>query len=659
MYRVYFDGIEQNEKDIININDVAEFSIIREDGFNSTEQIIREKTEMELQFCGASYSYICEKINTDRCAEVEFRIEDDESGLSYDGTIPVTLVELDLGRRIGKTKIKDTSFSAFIRDYMDVDLKTFNTKTQNCDRLDTVEQPFIFKKTYDNDTDTTQVTAFDVLDLFKYMVNYFTDNTIDVVSTFLTNNKYAITTGYNMHNHGTEQSQLYPELSISALFLELRKKLRLYMAIEYDVANRPYLRIEQEGYFFSNTVPLFSVDSVQLGTIQTYDRTRDFNEIKIGSTDSTVQDGSPVYYPKDPYNSWVENKFLGCGTCTGEKSSALDLVSGFIIDSNVIYEALNWDNTDYSQDEKIFLFNYEVIADENIPIRTLQSGEYYFNETLRNDNVLQNWIDYYGKCISIQRNAKYGFLCIDGTSEIIIASTSGTGFQSVTNKNKWASYAYDNENSLSDISISGDLTTVFTCQENGEYNFEAKQNGLKQRGIDNGVTYFPNGGLSMVNVFYRLKVKVYTDNTFTTLITEFEDSETAAAGYVNQVDLTVTTGNVSLNVGNCVISELYIEFPIPNENTGFNVHFNSNTMSFKMLDDSLGCITQEYNDQNSKPFIVSLDYPLCYNDYLLAKENKQGYVMLADKRFWIKELNYKHNRLSNLKLMGNYPVCGC
>ena len=163
----------------------------------------------------------------------------------------------------------------------------------------------------------------------------------------------------------------------------------------------------------------------------------------------------------------------------------------------------------------------------------------------------------------------------------------------------------------------------------------------------------------MVNVFYRLKVKVYTDNTFTTLITEFEDSETAAAGYVNQIDLTVTTGNINLNVGNCVISELYIEFPIPNENTGFNVHFNSNTMSFKMLDDSLGCITQEYNDQNSKPFIVSLDYPLCYNDYLLAKENKQGYVMLADKRFWIKELNYKHNRLSNLKLMGNYPVCGC
>ena len=56
------------------------------------------------------------------------------------------------------------------------------------------------------------------------MVNYFTDNTIDVVSTILIINMHNYDRVYNMHNHGTEQSQLYPELSIrSALFLELRK----------------------------------------------------------------------------------------------------------------------------------------------------------------------------------------------------------------------------------------------------------------------------------------------------------------------------------------------------------------------------------------------------------------------------------------------------
>jgi hypothetical protein len=43
MFKVYFDDIEQREEDIININDLAEFTIIREGGFNSTEQILREK----------------------------------------------------------------------------------------------------------------------------------------------------------------------------------------------------------------------------------------------------------------------------------------------------------------------------------------------------------------------------------------------------------------------------------------------------------------------------------------------------------------------------------------------------------------------------------------------------------------------------------------
>lgn len=659
MFKVYFDDIEQAQGSILNINSLAEFTIIREDGFTSSEQILRDKTEMDLQFCGSAFTYICSKINTDRCAEIDFRIEDTETGFTYNGIIPVILCELNITKRTGKTKIKDTSFSAYIRDFMDVQLNTYYTKTKNCEPLATIEKQFTFKKTYNNDTDTSIVTAFDVLELFQYMISYFTDNTIEVVSTYLTNNKYAITTGFNMHNYGTEQEDIYPSLSLGTLFNELRKKLRIYMAVEYDAGNNPYLRIENEGYFFSNLTNLMTFTDIPDNTLQEYDIQRNFNRINIGSSTTELQEDSVVYYPQDVYTGWSETVYVGCGTCTGDKDSTLNLVSDFIIDSNVIYEALNWGATDYANDEKLFMFNYDVVADNNIPIRTLLSGEYYFNETLRNDNVLQNWIDYYGKCLALQRNAKYGFLCIDGTSEIIIASTSGTGFQSVTNKNKWASYAYDNENSLSDISIGGDLTTVFTCQENGDYNFEAKQNGLKQRGIDDGVTYFPNGGLSMVNVFYRLKIKVYTDNTFSTLITEFEDSATAAAGYVNQINLTVTTGNVTLTTGNCVISELYIEFPIPNENTGFNIHFNANTMSFKMLDDSLGCITQEYNDQDSKPFILTFDTQICNEDYQLAKYNKNGYVMLGGNKYWIKELTYRHGRNSTLKLMGNNSLCGC
>jgi hypothetical protein len=273
MFRVYFDGIEQNEKDIININDVAQFSIIREDGFSSDEQILRDKTEMDLQFCGGAYSYICNKIATDRCNEIEFRIEDDETGLFYNGVIPVTLCELDLSKNIGKTKIKDNSFSAFIRDYLDVDVFLGATKTIGCNELPLSRKDFIFNKVHNTNLQADEITifAFDVLDVFNQMIGYFTNNEMYVVSNYLTSNKYAITTGFNMHNFAFSERDLYPELTMQDLFAELRKKLNIFIGIEYDVANRPYLRIEQLPYFFSNTIPLFNINEIPQGAIQTYD----------------------------------------------------------------------------------------------------------------------------------------------------------------------------------------------------------------------------------------------------------------------------------------------------------------------------------------------------------------------------------------------------
>ena len=79
-------------------------------------------------------------------------------------------------------------------------------------------------KTHDNNTDYISVVSFDVLDVFKKLVLYHTDNTIDVVSTYLTTNKYAITTGFNLHNHSSVTDDVYPKISIEDLFKELRKK---------------------------------------------------------------------------------------------------------------------------------------------------------------------------------------------------------------------------------------------------------------------------------------------------------------------------------------------------------------------------------------------------------------------------------------------------
>jgi len=171
-----------------------------------------------------------------------------------------------------------------------------------------------------------------------------------------------------------------------------------------------YKDVEEEDYFFSTTVPLFSIAGVMPKTVQTYDTQRNFNQVDAGSeTFIPDSDSTDIYYPQDRYTAWNKERYLGCGTCTGDRDNDLNLVSDYIIDSNVIYEALNWGATDYGYDDNIFLFNYTVSGADNIGVRTLSGGEYHYNDTLINENVLANWIDYYGSCLSVSRYANSGF----------------------------------------------------------------------------------------------------------------------------------------------------------------------------------------------------------------------------------------------------------
>lgn len=654
MFKVYLDGIEQDEKDIININDIAQFTIIREDGFTSDEQIIREKTEMEIQFTGCTYTYIAEKILNDKCADILFRIED--GSLYFNGIIKTTSCELQQFEGVGKAKIKDDSFSGYIRDYMNIKVKTFYTRTRNCLELAPIIDSFEMKNTHDNDTDMVTIKAFDVLNLIQYLINFYTDNKIDVVSNYLTNNKYAITTGFNMHNFGTSADDIYPNLSLSDIFSELRKKLRIYMGVEYYNTGEPYLRIENEEYFFSNTIPLFTIDDIQPNSIQTYDTARNFNSIQIGSTET---DAENIYYPQINYTAWNNEEYFGCGTCTGEKENELDLVSDYVIDSNIIYDALNAGASEYDLDSSIFMFNYSNSTGVNIGTRTLTGSEYYYNDTLRNDNVLANWIDYYGKCIAVQRTSKYGFLTIKNqySPKINSGVTLCCGFDNIYFLN---GTVYDNLSSLVDSTKTvtlcspftiADPVTYFECQEAGTYNLQAKIINIRQGEYDPGVS---GANFELTNVTYRLKIEVYTDNTYTTLIDEYQDESLGNSGYT-KTSLNVETGNISMAVGNVALVSFYLEdCPLSNP---YDIPFPCDYASFELLSDDFGCESIEYNDQNSKPFILDFDYPLCFEDYQLAKENKNGYITVANNRYWIKELTYRHKRNSHLKLIGNETIC--
>jgi hypothetical protein len=652
MFKVYFDGIEQREEDIININDLAEFTIIREDGFNSTEQILREKTELQLSFGGEAYCYVHDKIKNEQCAQIDFRIEDG-CGLIYNGIIPVTTSELNIFEKYGKVSIKDNSFSAYIRDYLDSQIQLNFISTKNCVDVDLIIKGFKMYYTHDNNTDYYIRYGFDVLDTIKHIINYFTDDSIQVVSNYLTTNKYAITTGYNMHNGLGLPDNVYPNISLQDLFSELRKKLRLYMGIEYDINDKPYLRIEQEDYFFSNTISLLNID-IQPKTVQKYNTDRDFNYIDIGSSIYEPVDEFYNFVDDNKYDYWKEGTFQNCGTCTANKGNKLNLVSEYIISSNLIYDALNAGASDYSFDTDIFLFQYEIIAGENIGKRELISGEYVYNTSIINSEVLQNWIDYYGKCIAIERIDKGGFtfanffyyksffggsfppLPVNGGIDNVIPLTqvfdNNSGFGYLTGSIAYPPNIYNGGGT-----ISYPLPMYYyKSSVNKSYDFQLKIDDLMFFNVPTGVS----GTFT-----FMAQIVVYTDNTLSSISTYHDYVINLTENTPINIDWKLLGINMNANecvsiIFSCLFSSLVTSITLQASRVVFRTANNE-------------CESIDYNNENSKPYEIEFQYPLCQEDYQLARQNKNGYIAVASNRYWIKEINYKPKRLSTLKLIGN------
>ncbi len=656
MYNVYFDNILQDAKDIININDSFETSIVREDGFNNQRQIIREKSDAMLKFGGNAYSFVCNTLKENPCHVFNVRIEDTESDYKYNATMSVIGMKRDIIKCVCITDLKDNSFSAYIDGYLNNKVSLFNTKTKNCE--DILVNTKLFKMPYNVSSPTLYkiISGFDVLDVMKFIINYYTDNTINILSDYLTDNKYAITTGFSMHNHGFAIAEKYPELSFNDIFEELRKKLAIYMAIEYDEFNNPYLRVEHESYFFSDE-ELFSIDVLPIEVTQEYDNKRNFNQISIGSKDTNVLEDTPITYPQLRYKAWNEEGYGKCGSCLGEKDSVLNLVSDYIIDSNVIIEALIFDiDTDYENDSSIFLWNYEVVSNENLGVFTLdaKSSKYYYNESIRNENVLANFIQYYRECIEIQRQSSYGFLATKDGQTLNVTDVLGY----VQNYVQWqvSEYFIDNQDSLSnvthDFGAGADNLTIFKCQLDNSYNFKSQALNLYQR-----ETIGVGANNPTANVTYTLHVRVYSDDTFGTLLNTYTDTGIALNSITDKIDLTVETGLIPLVVDNVVCCELIVSYPVGSNPTDVVV-FEPDLMSFELIDDSDSCVTVN-STQDTYPYVTTFEYPVSYSQYKNAINNKNGCINVIGYKHWIKDFKYKHGKKSTLILMTNDLICGC
>lgn len=675
-YRVYLDGNE-----FFDIpKGVTDFvtSIIRMDGFDNTEQILIDSAETMFEFWGDGFNYICQKRKENICEEILYTIElecDEVSHVLFEGLIKQSKIEVQLKKCIARcTNLKDNSFGGLLRDFINVEVELFSTKTKNCFPL-SLPVILINTPTTPNTYSITDVTTFDCLDVLKYIIAYFTDNRVTVKSDYLTTTKIAITTGFNLHNTTGNLNKVYPSISFEKVFTELRKKETLYMAVEYEPDGTPYLRIEDENYFYADEL-LFEIPEIPLDAVERIDEKRLFNVIEVGSNTVEAQEGTTLIKPQNRLTAWNKESYIGCGGCSGEKDSKLDLVSDFIIDPNLIHEAMNAaEGADYENDDKIYLLNYYNAGIGTIAWRLVGNNLSNYNERFNNENVLQRWVGISNSCISVSRFTKYGFRATNPANEVItiesgsgdiIAPTNcdfiriqGTHTGPMISQLLCNDELFDNENSIENINPVFDTSTFntfgltkFECVENGNYVFHAKS---KLKCIQNA----PEDYVFPLAIEYAVRFVVYSDDTFTTEIDASDVTDIVNSTPSTQIDnFDITSPTFALVVGNVVVVEIEVK-SINIIGTGFYYLTAIYDSLFELISDNASC--EDITDDTGlfKPFVTTFKYAPCIEQYMSVKNNKSGYILFAGIKTWVKEFPFSNGKVSTISLIHKESYCGC
>lgn len=665
MYKILLDGLHIYDAPI-GLDDM-EFSILRDDGFSNGDQIIRYRATSTLTFIGDAYKYLCQKKKESICNIVSCKILtqcDTGYELLFSGNIPISWVEFNHTTCTAQSQIRDNSFSAFVKDFIKTEVNLWSTKTKNCLPITGIDKNIDFSKIHNSAGSAKEVLCFDVIAVLNYIIKYITDNKMSVVSNYYStptsvfgSNLYAITTGFNLRNVSSQGDieAIYPTLSFEKVFKELRKKHRVFMDVVGDT-----IYIEPESSMYENT-QIFEIDGLPNDIRESVDKTRLFNGFKIGSSNTKLQNNSNAYYQSTKLNMWGEYNLSSCGDCTtttDSENANIDIVSEFIIDSNMIHEQLN--TSDTGNDKSVYLVNYFEENGVTEAMREYIGGEWVYNTAITNQKVIDNWIGFSPQCLAAKRYFDLGFLVRkDGYGgEIKITPFSAFNICDIADFDIITDVGNNVFKPTSQIPIlvntsafSGTASwyaTYFKTPINTNINIRTDWINLHQSSGTNWVGF---------GFDYSIYLFHYTDDTFTTIKNTYSQLIHVNDAKNEHKDLSVETGMIPVLVGECFLVCINIE-PIGGLYNGMEFYFTSDYIKMQLTDADGMCDTRNDDNFDSKANMFDFEYPICHSDFKSILANKKGYIRLNGIKAWIKELRYS-NKKTTLKLVSNNSLCKC
>jgi len=446
------------------------------------EELVRDDTQrhvyynypLELEFIGLGYDLLNRQYKDNYNSQVSLRIiEETTTGpqILVDTLIKISNCTFDLVKKSVLVEVDDASYQAYIFNNYKVEVGPNPGTTKNGEDIATISH--INLKVF-NPFDGSEYPlirkSWDVKDFMGQIISYITDNTVGFESSWYdalpTDQKLCVCLGNTLRTASKDRDLV---LSLAVLFEELWKKYNLYLIIENPLVS-PLVRLEEESYLYNNSNEIRVIAASNLKRSLDFDKL--YNNIKLGS-DKAIREYQNVFYlPYFNFFTFTEEQYTIGGVIGVDNT--LDLVSKFVIDTNVFQDVLQNNNDQY--DDDIFLIQYDTTT------VTATKGTYYdggfpnrryYNEQLLNSLVASRF-NYLGSLILDSGLPQSGFRASTNNSffngVITGATASPVTFYSTN------AYEYNDDSTPPNFDIGNDYdntTFTFTAPFTGAYRFGA------------------------------------------------------------------------------------------------------------------------------------------------------------------------------------------
>lgn len=492
-YKFYLDSVEVDPP-----RDWSELSL----SFTESKIIkgLVFQQSVPVEFVGSAYTTILTAFESAICNEIAVLIQMRDGNDYVDifnGSIYLNDVTFDMIKCSAQAEMKDNSFLGKIENNKDIKFQISANRTKNDVLVSAINQRQIdFFTPSTGVYDQLDVECYDCGEVLRYLITLMTDNTVQSETTWLDASGLVFTSGSAINSPASTPG-LY--ISFKEAFEELDKKLNLSLIINNPLSSTPTIKIEPLGDIFVSEAneTLTSVGNLSMRA----DKELYYEKVEVGS--DIEDDPSSFTFPQPQFVGFNREEYHLLGVCNS--SEALDLVSRFRIDSNIIEDIIINSPTTYDND--IFI----VQTDRPSAAQATRYDEivsYYYNGSLTNESAVENHFGSIPNSIALYLgNGDDGFIAI---------KTITTDIQSL-NVNQGGATAslvpvtYTDEESDPNNNYTA-ASSYFTVPLAGTYSFFAN--------LEVSVLGMTGGEAT----FIALEIVRYSDNTFVTEI-EYVDFE--------------------------------------------------------------------------------------------------------------------------------------